>query len=211
VTVAGTTFDGPAVVSFVAAELFDTQPIPDVAIGWPNLAAVLQTLWAHSGGSVRPGPAGPSTAATPYTGREAQLGVVCSDSPYPRDPDRYPAQAAFAMARSGVVGPAWAWGSEGCSQWPVLAPQRYTGPWNHPTAPILVVGTTVDPVTPYRDAIAMSRDLAHARLLTVRGYGDATLFNHSRCADTIEGAYFVTGALPRPGTVCQQDQTPFAG
>ena len=55
----------------------------------------------------------------------------------------------------------------------------------------------------------MSHDLADARLLTVRGYGHSALGNHSDCVDTIESAYFVTGALPRPGTVCQQDKAPF--
>jgi hypothetical protein len=111
-----------------------------------------------------------------------------------------------------VVGPAWLWGLEACPQWPVLSTDRYTGPWNHPTAaPILVVGNTFDPATPYADAVAMSHDLARARLLTVAGYGHSALANHSSCVDTIEDAYFVTGALPRPGTVCQQDQSPFAG
>lgn len=206
VTLAGTIVDRQVAIGITALQVVNTELIPDVAIGWPNLAAVLQSLWmAAPGATVAP------QARVPYTGREAQLGVVCSDSPYPRDPAEYPAQAAFATARSGVVGPVWAWGSEGCSQWPILAPQRYTGPWNHATAPILVVGTTGDAITPYRDAVAMSHDLAHARLLTVHGYGDATLFNHSGCADTIEGDYFVTGALPRPGTVCQQDHSPFAG
>jgi hypothetical protein len=74
-----------------------------------------------------------------------------------------------------------------------------------------VVGTTVDPATPYADAVAMAHDLANARLLTVNGYGDTASLNHSSCVDTVEDAYFVTGVPPRPGTVCQQDQLPFAG
>jgi hypothetical protein len=57
----------------------------------------------------------------------------------------------------------------------------------------------------------MSHDLANARLLTVNGYGHSALTNPSSCVDAIEDAYFVSGALPRPGTVCQQDQSPFAG
>jgi hypothetical protein len=189
--------------------------------GWPGLAAVLQAVWAQTNGG--PAPAGKTRPAqdvaapvpdadAPYMGREAQLGVVCSDSPHPRNQAQYPAQAAFAAARSGVVGRPLAWGTEGCAQWPVLASQRYTGPWNHlAAAPILVVGETVDPAAPFADAIAMSRDLARARLLTVNGYGDTASLGQSRCVDAIEDAYFVTGALPRPGTVCQQDQSPFAG
>lgn len=116
------------------------------------------------------------------------------------------------MARSGVVGPVWTWLAEPCAQWPVLSPDRYTGPWNHLTAaPILVVGNAVDPSTPYSGAVARSHDLANARLLTVYGYGHSALAIHSTCVDTIEDASFVTGALPAPGTVCQQDQRPFAG
>jgi hypothetical protein len=93
----------------------------------------------------------------------------------------------------------------------VLSPDRYTGPWNHPTAaPILVVGNTSDPDTPYTGAVAMSHDLADARLLTVDGYGHTEFLNHSTCATTIEDTYFVTGALPAPGTACRQDQLPFA-
>jgi hypothetical protein len=151
-------------------------------------------------------------ASAPYMGREAQLGVLCSDSPHPDDPAQYPAQAAFAAARSGVVGPPLAWGIEGCADWPVLSPDRYSGPFNHLTAaPVLVVANTVDPAEPYADAIAMSRDLARARLLTVNGYGDTATLTGNGCVDAIEDAYFVTGALPRPGTVCPQGQSPFAG
>jgi len=72
-----------------------------------------------------------------------------------------------------------------------------------------VVGNTVDPATPYQEAVAMSHDLADARLLTVRGYGHTALGNHSNCVDTVESDYFVTGALPPSGTVCHQDQPPF--
>jgi pimeloyl-ACP methyl ester carboxylesterase len=63
----------------------------------------------------------------------------------------------------------------------------------------------------YQGAVAMSRDLADARLLTVRGYGHTALGNHSTCVDTVESDYFVTGALPPRGTVCHQEQLPFPG
>ena len=41
--------------------------------------------------------------------------------------------------------------------------------------PILLVGNKVDPATPYQDAVAMSHDLADARLVTVDGYGHSAL------------------------------------
>ena len=58
-------------------------------------------------------------------------------------------------------------------------------------------------------SLAMTRELARARLLTVAGYGHTALFNPSTCAGNYEAAYLISGALPPPGTVCQQDQQPF--
>jgi pimeloyl-ACP methyl ester carboxylesterase len=118
--------------------------------------------------------------------------------------------AAFAFARSGDIGPSVAWGDEPCSTWPVTATDRYTGPWNRPTSsPILVIGNTLDPSTPYQDSVAMTRRLARARLLTVDGYGHTALLNQSTCAENYESNYLVNGKLPPTGTVCQQNQRPF--
>ncbi|HEX3489206.1 MAG TPA: alpha/beta hydrolase [Streptosporangiaceae bacterium] len=226
VTMAGTTYTTAVAVDTVVNGLYQALPIPRLTGGWSDLATALEDLWtATSGGPVPatiPSPARDFTlagsrgvrpdAGAPYSGAESALGVLCSDSPNPRIPVEYAAQAALASARSGVVGPDWVWSFEACAQWPVLARDRYTGPFNRPTAaPILVVGNTVDPATPYQDAVAMSRDLADARLLTVDGYGHTALANASSCAAAAEDRYFVTGALPRPGTVCHQNSLPFGG
>jgi pimeloyl-ACP methyl ester carboxylesterase len=223
VTFDGLTFTSALTLGVVVNLLYEVQPIPNLTAGWPGLGTFLQDLWLRTSGGnppvtnalavqdfAVPGLDVPPNVAAPYPGRESALGVLCSDDPNPRVPALYPAQAAYASARSGVVGPYWAWIAEACARWPVLAPQRYTGPWNRPTArPILVVGNTVDPATPYQGAVAMSHDLADARLLTVRGYGHTALGNHSGCVDAVESDYFVTGALPPRGTVCHQDQPPF--
>lgn len=95
--------------------------------------------------------------------------------------------------------------------WPrAAARDRYTGPWNRPTAnPILLLGNTVDPATPYSNSIALSHELARARLLTIDGYGHTEFTNPSACAERYEVRYLTTGALPPAGIVCQQDGTPF--
>jgi TAP-like protein len=56
----------------------------------------------------------------------------------------------------------------------------------------------------------MTRYLVRARLLTVDGYGHSVLLTPSPCAQKYESSYFVDGALPPPGTVCQQKQQPFS-
>jgi len=115
-----------------------------------------------------------------------------------------PTSAPAISARS------WLWNDEPCASWPAAAADRYAGPWNRPTAnPILVVGNTFDPETPYEGAVAMANELASARLLTVDGYGHTALLIPSSCASTYESRYLVEGTLPPPGTVCRQDKQPF--
>lgn len=67
---------------------------------------------------------------------------------------------------------------------------------------------TSDLFVPLRDAIAMTRQFASARLLVVRGYGHTALLNPGTCASTCMTAYFMTGALPPKETVCRQNLPP---
>jgi pimeloyl-ACP methyl ester carboxylesterase len=180
---------------------------------WQDNAILLQQLWtAATGGKPSPAPT-PSPSSAPsssgpgyYAGPEQQLAIQCADSPGPRG------LAAYATAAAaGTFAPIAAWDIFGCADWPAAAAQdRYTGPWNRPTAStILVVGNTGDPWTPYQDSVAMSRDLATARLLTINGYGHTAGNNPSTCAFNDMINYTITGALPAPGTVCQQNINPF--
>ena len=148
-----------------------------------------------------------------YTGWEQALAVLCSDSPNPRDPAAYPAAARRAYTRSGAFGPQATWLLVACADWPAAAAQdRYSGPWNRPTAStILLLGNTGDPTTPYHGSVAMSRDLARARLLTVDEYGHTETGNPDTCATDYEIRYLLTGALPPPRTVCKQHTAPFPG
>jgi pimeloyl-ACP methyl ester carboxylesterase len=98
----------------------------------------------------------------------------------------------------------------GRAPWPATDADSYDGPWNHPAAnPILLVGNRYDPATPYAGSLVMAAELARARLLTVARYGHTALLNPSNCVGNYESGYFLTGALPPPGTVCTQDQQPF--
>ena len=178
---------------------------------WPADAAVLQQLWLASGAPTGPTGPPPFSLEPPDGNLEQILAVGCADSPNPRDPQAYAAAAKLAFARSGAFGPLFAWMHEPCAMWPRAAAQdRYTGPWNRPTAnPILLLGNTVDPATPYSNSVALAGDLARARLLTIDGYGHTEFANPSTCAENSEVRYLTTGALPPAGTVCRQDGTPF--
>lgn len=208
--------------------------VNDVSLGqvafvrlWQDAAVRLQQLWvASAAGPVPVGdpvtgaddataPSAANHAATApdaaYSGLEQAVAQLCADTADPRGAHAYEAAARLGNARSGGIGLGLAWQEEPCAAWPAGASQdRYTGPWNHPTAsPILVIGNTGDPVTPYHSAVAMSRDLARARLLTVNGLGHTENLNPDTCATNYEIRYLETGTLPPAGTVCQQDTPPF--
>ncbi|MEV6398202.1 alpha/beta hydrolase [Streptomyces sp. NPDC051907] len=173
--------------------------------GWPHGAETLQRLWQG-----RAPEAAPPPPPGKYPGAEQEAAVVCSESPNPRVLSRYAELDAFAAARAGDLGRRWVWDYEWCAQWPATAAQRYTGPWNTPTAhPILVVNPVYDTATSYQAAEAMTRALAGARLLTLDGYGHTALLNPSTCVNDYAVRYLTTGALPPVGAVCRQDAPPF--
>jgi pimeloyl-ACP methyl ester carboxylesterase len=206
--------------TFTDVVVANSMPLPDVS-AWQSAAALLQQLWEASttaGSTSAVARAGTGVrhtaltgAAATYAGQEQAIAMQCADSPNPRSLAAYPAAARLAYNRSGLVGPGLAWLTESCAAWPRSAGQdRYTGPWNRPTvSTILIIGNTGDPSTPYQSSVAMSRDLARARLLTVRGYGHTEFHNPSTCVTNYEVRYLLTGHLPPQGTVCAQNTVPF--
>lgn len=213
--------------TFSYADVIASVPLSEVSY-WGQGAKLLQQLWTASAGGHRAAgqvpviPAATSAAtatgtgatfswpfssAPVYSGQEQNLAVLCPDTDNPRSVSTYQS----AAQRATGFGLSWLWTAEACADWPSPAPQdRYTGPWNRRTAhPVLLLGNTGDPALPYRDAQAMSRDLSHARLLTVDGYGHTEANNPSACAIGYEVGYLLTGALPRAGTVCRENVKPF--
>ena len=209
------------------AELVSTtlQGLYESTAGWSAMAKTLQNAWtdgASPGSHAQdrsPSPAALSTPISPlastapaqshrYSGQEQLLAIVCSESPNP-PPAAFPGLGAFASRRSGVVGPLLAWLSEPCASWPAVAADRYAGPWNRRTAnPVLVIGNTYDPATPYEGSVAMTRELARARLLTVDGYGHGA---PSPCKTQFLTRYLLDLTLPPKGARCAQSPQPFTG
>jgi hypothetical protein len=68
--------------------------------------------------------------------------------------------------------------------------------------PILVVGTTGDPATPYAWAKSLAHELSNGVLLTRTGEGH-TAFAASACIDRAVHAYLVDLKAPRDGTTCE--------
>jgi pimeloyl-ACP methyl ester carboxylesterase len=93
-------------------------------------------------------------------------------------------------------------GAAGCASWPFKTPEKPHVIRAEGAAPILVVGTTGDPATPYAASEKLAKELASATLLTLEGEGHAAFTRGSKCIDAAVTAYIVEGTMPAAGTRC---------
>lgn len=195
----------------------------------PYLADALQQVWtateqrspapvhvrARARAALLQAPATPRWQSVPedepYAGFEWGPAVFCTDSDNPRNPWDWPRYARRGDREAYPFGSPWVYVSLPCASWPASDPDRYTGPWNRPTAhPLLLVGNRLgDPATPYEGAQRTANKLlANARLLTLDSFGH-TAFGQSACVRAAIDRYLVDLALPAQGAVCEPDRAPF--
>ncbi|MFH9005231.1 alpha/beta hydrolase [Streptomyces afghaniensis] len=133
----------------------------------------------------------------------ANAAVNCLDLPPAFDtPDEVRRALPTFEKASPVFGEGLAWASLNCAYWPVQAtgePHRIEAKG---AAPIVVVGTTRDPATPYRWAKALAGQLSSARLLTYEGDGHTAYGRGSSCIDRTINAYLLRGTPPTDGKRC---------
>ncbi|MFD4349044.1 alpha/beta hydrolase [Streptomyces coelicoflavus] len=133
----------------------------------------------------------------------ANAAVNCLDLPAAfSSPDEVRAALPDFEKASPVFGEGLAWSSLNCTYWPVKPtgePHRIEAAG---ATPIVVVGTTRDPATPYRWAEALSDQLSSGRLLTYEGDGHTAYGRGSSCIDAAINTYLLTGTAPKDGTRC---------
>jgi pimeloyl-ACP methyl ester carboxylesterase len=132
---------------------------------------------------------------------DAFMAVSCIDRPWPRSLGAWSSSAAAAAKAAPQFGAANMWGSLPCAYWPVpaAAPVRLRAAG---APPILVVGTTRDPATPFREAQALARDLKSGVLLGWNGDGHTAYLEGSSCVDTAVDRYLISLVTPRDGKIC---------
>ncbi|AGS71689.1 alpha/beta hydrolase [Streptomyces collinus] len=106
---------------------------------------------------------------------------------------------------SPVFGDFLGWDTAGwCHDWPV--PGQYDTPEvSAPgAAPVLLVGNTGDPATPYEGTRRMADELGKGVgiELTWKGEGHGAYGSGSDCVDNAVNTYLLEGRAPRDGTVC---------
>ncbi|GCB46092.1 alpha/beta hydrolase [Streptomyces sp. NL15-2K] len=176
---------------------------------WPTLTSALDAAERGDGSELL-------ALADLYNGREpsgrygttthSQRVISCLDDKQRPTPEETKKLLPRFEKISPVFGTALGWDTAGwCHNWPV-AGQYDTPEVSAPgAAPVLVVGNTGDPATPYEGTRRMADELGKGVgvMLTWKGEGHGAYGSGSDCVDSTVNAYLLTGTVPKDGEVCE--------
>jgi pimeloyl-ACP methyl ester carboxylesterase len=201
VSVSGSTQKvGPAALLYgTAAALYSTA-------SWPELGQSLAALASGNGDPML-------ELFNDYMGRasngtysnvvEAESAIDCASYPVP-GLSAIKADGSAISKAAPVFGLLDLDSLATCAVWPFKPDLRPAPIHADGTPPIVVVGSTGDPITPYAWAKALASQLQHGVLLTRTGYGH-TAYGASSCIRTDVDNYFLHLQVPAKGTTCPSD------
>ncbi|MGW2328962.1 alpha/beta hydrolase [Streptomyces sp. NPDC001700] len=107
-------------------------------------------------------------------------------------------------ATSKVFGDYLAWSLLACTGWPVTGKTDSPDVSAKGSAPVLVIGNTGDPATPYEGARTMARELGRGVgvEVTYRGQGHGAYNSGNACMTKTVNAYLLDGKVPPGGKTC---------
>jgi hypothetical protein len=132
---------------------------------------------------------------------EAFTAYNCMD--YPLDAPEVQAAAEERVYRDAPITAEYWFGADPCATWPypptgVREPVTAAG-----AAPILVIGTTGDPATPYEWAVSLADQLSSGVLITRVGEGHTGYHRGNACVDDAVDAYLLDGIAPDSDLRCE--------
>jgi pimeloyl-ACP methyl ester carboxylesterase len=132
---------------------------------------------------------------------DANYAVNCLDHPAPTNVAAYDQLGPAFTQASPFFGPSFQYSSLPCAYWGAK-PTGHPGPLTVKGAPpILLVGGTNDPATPFAWAQAAHSQMAGSVLVTRTGNGHGS-YGVSVCATLAELRYLINLTVPPDGTVC---------
>jgi pimeloyl-ACP methyl ester carboxylesterase len=187
-------------ITAIASALYDP------ASGWPELSAALTQALTKADGSKLLALADSYDQRLPnghFASNQNDISQItsCLDFPDPRTIDQIQSDAVKYAQIAPVFGPYLAYAGLACHYWavPPVQPPVLT---NLKSAPLLVIGTTRDPATPYAWAQALNKDLVNSTLITLNGDGHTGANRGSACVDDAVNNYLMTGQPPATNLYC---------
>ncbi|MFT4211263.1 MAG: alpha/beta hydrolase [Microbacterium sp.] len=133
---------------------------------------------------------------------EAFTAYNCMDYPDDATDADEAAAAAELAAEAPTVAPYWSSDVDICDSWPYAATGVREEISADGAAPIVVIGTTGDPATPYDWAVSLADQLSSGVLITRVGEGHTGFNKGNSCVDDAVVSYFLDGTVPDDGLTC---------
>ena len=173
---------------------------------WPYLSEMLESVMLGDADAAL-------SFADGYNGRnedgtyrdnstEAFRSVNCLDYTYQSDVAVMREKAAAVAEVAPIIGPYFGYGDLSCINWPYQGERERAEIHAEGAAPILVIGTTGDPATPYDWAVALAEQLDSGVLVSYEGEGHTAYNKSNSCVNDAVEAYFIDGTVPDADPLC---------
>ncbi len=180
----------------------------DPLTGWPELSTALTDLLQKRSATTL------LAMADSYNNRDSaghfvsnqsdlQTVISCLDFTDPRSVEQMSADQPLFTRAAPTFGPYLVYAGLACKFW--RAPPSVTTDFTalRSVPPILVIGVTRDPATPYIWAQSLHHEFAQSVLLTFVGDGHTGHNRGSACIDSKVDAYLITGVAPTGQVNCK--------
>jgi pimeloyl-ACP methyl ester carboxylesterase len=195
------------VVTGTASALYDDET------GWPSLRTAIAQALTGDGTKY-------AELADTYNSRnedgtyqnnenDANIVIECLDWHQRQSNDQIKAKAASFSQSAPVFGPYVAYGGITCNLLNQSIGRTQITTHNlkkikNIATPVLVIGTTQDPATPYAWAKALSTYITGSYLITLKGEGHTGYGRGSMCTDNAVDSYLLTDKTPAKNLICTQ-------
>jgi hypothetical protein len=178
---------------------------------WPDMTVMFNDLYDEQADSA-------FRAADDYNGRsgggtyddngaDVYAAVTCAEGDLGTDDVDMLGDIAALKAKAPTIGDYFGYDDTFvlealCSNWPYPVPDLPTTYDAKGAAPILVIGTSNDPATPYANAVSLSQQLDSGVLISYEGEGHTIYAQGVSCVDDAVDAYFIDGTVPSEDPDC---------
>ena len=193
------TVTGADVVTALSEYLYTTEQ------NWEPLNKALDQAINHRDGSAFAASEEQDSSSKDDGGGAFQA-VTCLDYPVEGDKTTWAAQYEQAQREAPIFGNTAVGMDLVCSVWGHNGTRKPTQIHARGAAPILVVGTTGDPATPYAWSKSLAEQLDSGQLLTWEGNGHTAYGGDASCVNDAVDAYLISGTMPKKGLTCHGNE-----
>lgn len=144
----------------------------------------------------------PSTGELLNNQIAANGAINCADTEVQGDEATWEKQSEQLAEEAPILGPVMGYSEYSCTQYPKADTEKVNEYVAKGSDPIVVIGTTGDPATPYEWSQAFEEKLDNGVLLTYEGEGHTAYGRSGPCIGDAVDNYLVDGTVPEDGLVC---------